>query len=223
MDEQKLQQFVAWLPTKFEEFGNKTPDEVANQLNELYNSDGGKEKLASLWQAFQQDIESQQMFAKGGKLNYLVETFAKGGKTKKCSCGCDLVTTMEKGGKVVTKCACGCKAKQVESYQEGGVPVQETTWAARKFGMPYKTQEVSDEKGKANIAQMLTKRNTLYRVIGRPMGGYENKTWQIISNQGTPKADTVFVSPRGNSFMPKQAPTWNAKFNQLFGTKKIKK
>lgn len=68
---------------------------------------------------------------------------------------------------------------------------------------------------------MITKNNTLYRVIGRPMGGYENKTWQIIKNQGTPAADTTFVSPRGNSFSPQQAPTWTNKFNQLFGTQPI--
>ena len=43
--------------------------------------------------------------AKGTKLKKLKSS------TKKCKCGCDLVTVKEKGGKVVSKCSCGCKPR----------------------------------------------------------------------------------------------------------------
>jgi len=48
----------------------------------------------------------------GSKLDY-ISSLRKGKKvsTKKCACGCDIVTTKEKGGKMVSKCACGCKNK----------------------------------------------------------------------------------------------------------------
>jgi hypothetical protein len=56
------------------------------------------------------------MFAKGGKLDYLVE-LKKGGKAKrKCKCGCNMIAVKEKGG-TMEKCACGCKVK---SHQQGG-------------------------------------------------------------------------------------------------------
>ena len=45
-------------------------------------------------------------------------------KSKKCSCGCDLVTKKEKGGKIVQSCACGCKPKfenggEIQKLQQG--------------------------------------------------------------------------------------------------------
>lgn len=50
---------------------------------------------------------------KGAKLKKL-QTMKKGKKVgaKKCSCGCDMITTKEKGGKLIYKCACGCGAKK---------------------------------------------------------------------------------------------------------------
>lgn len=60
-------------------------------------------------------IENLQLeqFKKGGKLQYLIR-LKKGGKVKasKCSCGCDLVKTVGKGGKLISKCACGCDGLQ---------------------------------------------------------------------------------------------------------------
>jgi hypothetical protein len=52
--------------------------------------------------------ETTQMAKSGGKLNYLnkLKKYKKGAR---CKCGCELVFTKEKGGKVTQKCACGCK------------------------------------------------------------------------------------------------------------------
>ena len=48
------------------------------------------------------------MAAKGAKLK----------KLKKCKCGCDMITTKDKGGKLISKCACGCKS-QVKKGEKG--------------------------------------------------------------------------------------------------------
>ena len=66
-------------------------------------------------------------FKEGGKLDYL-QSLKKGGKmkSKKCSCGCDLITKKEKGGKMVQSCACGCKPKlekggEIQKLRGGGL------------------------------------------------------------------------------------------------------
>lgn len=63
------------------------------------------------------DIEDDgfntQFAAKGAKIKMLK------GKTKKCSCGCDIVTRKESGGKLVSKCACGCKSETVKKALGG--------------------------------------------------------------------------------------------------------
>lgn len=49
-----------------------------------------------------------EMAKKGAKLKQL-KKYKKGNPIKKCSCGCDMITSKEAGGKLVSKCACGCK------------------------------------------------------------------------------------------------------------------
>lgn len=49
-----------------------------------------------------------EMAKKGAKLKKL-KKYKKGAPIKKCSCGCNMVTTKEAGGKLVSKCECGCK------------------------------------------------------------------------------------------------------------------
>ena len=48
MDEKKIQKFLEWLPTKFEEFKGKTLEEVAEDLNRLYETDEGKQTIQTL-------------------------------------------------------------------------------------------------------------------------------------------------------------------------------
>lgn len=112
MNEQELQEFVQWLPTSgIAEFDQKTPDEVVTILNGLSSEKDGETMIKTLIEQYKKSKEGSPetgMFKRGGKLVYLTELYKKGGKTKKCKCGCDLKRVMEKGG-VVEKCACGCK------------------------------------------------------------------------------------------------------------------
>ena len=73
------------------------------------------------WEKIQVDYETEQtdtipegpvIAKKGAKLNNLqrLQSYKKGKKvTKKCACGCDMVSTKGKGGKIISKCSCGCK------------------------------------------------------------------------------------------------------------------
>lgn len=55
-----------------------------------------------------------EMVKKGAKLKKLQE-YKKGKKmSKKCKCGCEMITSKEAGGKLVIKCACGCKNHKKE-------------------------------------------------------------------------------------------------------------
>ena len=79
-------------------------------------SDDPEGYISSLQDMFEEPSEEDEaIFAKkGAKLQKLL-SFKKRGSTK-CKCGCNLVRSKEKGGKIVSKCACGCKS----SLQEGG-------------------------------------------------------------------------------------------------------
>lgn len=64
--------------------------------------------------------EQQVTYAKkGAKLKKLME-LKKGGKAKKCSCGCDMITVKENGGKLTSKCSCNCNGGKMKKHQEGG-------------------------------------------------------------------------------------------------------
>lgn len=126
MDEKKIQNFLEWLPTKFEEFKGKSLEEVAEDLNRLYETDEGKQTIQTLMNTFleEQDKNSSK-FANGGilptsKLDYIVSLHKKGSKlkTKKCSCGCEMHKVLENGG-VVEKCACGCDTKKIVKAEKG--------------------------------------------------------------------------------------------------------
>lgn len=82
-------------------------DEDWDMLEAQYNDTDTESK--------QNANQSVSMYAKNGaKLEKLknLRSYKKGGGVKKCSCGCDMVSVKEKGGKIVTKCACGCSTKK---------------------------------------------------------------------------------------------------------------
>lgn len=84
-------------------------DEIVAELGQL--SDDDFDKLDEQYKV-QEEQESQnqaQFAAKGAKLQKL-----KAG-AKKCKCGCAMVTSKEKGGKLVSKCACGCDVKKAQA------------------------------------------------------------------------------------------------------------
>lgn len=86
--------FVQWLPQNIKQFEGslpkeiiepiataQSPEEVVNVLNQLSQSKEGNQIVSTMFQAFQ---ESQKtgMFAKGGKLEQLLNKYEPGGKIK---------------------------------------------------------------------------------------------------------------------------------------------
>lgn len=85
--QQTMMAFIQWLPQNAQQFEGsipkdiidpiaaaQSPEEVVNVLNQLSQSQEGTQLVSVMFQAFQ---ESQKagMFAKGGKLNYLVQKY----------------------------------------------------------------------------------------------------------------------------------------------------
>lgn len=81
MEQEELMQFVQWLPSKVEEFQNKTPEEIVGKLNELAQTGDGMNTISGLINQFKQE-QSAGMFKQGGKLAYLVNKFKDGGSAK---------------------------------------------------------------------------------------------------------------------------------------------
>lgn len=79
MNEQKLAQFVEWLPSSINEFKDKTPEEVVTILNKMAQTEDGMNAISDLINQFKQN---SQMFKKGGKLDILINKFQTGGKPK---------------------------------------------------------------------------------------------------------------------------------------------
>ena len=82
MNETDLIAFIQWLPTKIEAFQNKTPEEIAQVLNNMSKTEEGKAELEALIGEFKESNIETNMFKKGGRLDYLVEKFKKGGIKK---------------------------------------------------------------------------------------------------------------------------------------------
>ena len=85
--QQTMAAFVQWLPQNIQQFEGslpkeiiepiataQSPEEVVNVLNQLSQSQEGNQVVSAMFQAFQ---ESQKtgMFAKGGKLDYLIQKY----------------------------------------------------------------------------------------------------------------------------------------------------
>lgn len=92
---------------------------IESQVSNLNDQDRVKldEQFASLTPEEQQlyidnfeDDSEIQSAKKGARLDFL-KSLKK--ETTKCSCGCEMVSHKEKGGKITMKCACGCQAKNV--------------------------------------------------------------------------------------------------------------
>lgn len=84
---QTMAAFIQWLPQNIQQFEGslpkeviepiaaaQSPEEVVNVLNQLSQSQEGNQVVSAIFQAFQ---ESQKagMFAKGGKLDYLIQKY----------------------------------------------------------------------------------------------------------------------------------------------------
>ena len=196
MDEKKIQKFLEWLPTKFEEFKGKSLEEVAEDLNRLYETDEGKQTIQTLMNTFLEEQDKDpSKFANGGilptsKLDYIVSLHKKGGKlkTKKCSCGCEMHKVLENGG-VVEKCA---KSK-VETYQKGYL----TPWTFAFNSAKTTVLPNIDGGGQRTIQRVASPSGKVIDRIYAPGQGYTERVitptdttfTRVISNGGSGAPD----------------------------------
>lgn len=114
MNDQERIEFEQWLPQGVQMLSDKLPEEfvnvvsqaksveeIDNILNNLFQSEEGAQLINALYQAYKQ-ISSQQnvvgSMKAGGKLDYFINCFGRGGRTDKCGCGCKAIKA--KGGEV---------------------------------------------------------------------------------------------------------------------------
>lgn len=83
---------------KYDQIWAKAEEVAAGKISE--DQDSADQQAA---QAAQSDVQQAE---KGAKLNNLKKLQAA--KSKKCKCGCEMVSVKEIGGKMTSKCACGC-------------------------------------------------------------------------------------------------------------------
>ena len=85
--QQTMAAFIQWLPQNIQQFEGsipkdiidpiaaaQSPEEVVNVLNQLSQSQEGTQVVSVMFQTFQKSKKAG-MFAKGGKLNYLVQKY----------------------------------------------------------------------------------------------------------------------------------------------------
>lgn len=70
MDNKELQEFIAWLPNNIEDFKGKTPEEVANMLNDMSKTEDGMSMIEGMIATFK---ESVMKYGLGDKIISLVK------------------------------------------------------------------------------------------------------------------------------------------------------
>lgn len=114
MNEQEMMAFMEWIPGAVAQLQDQLPQEFVQAvsqaqsvedidgiLTEMAQSDEGSQLINALYQAFQQSNAQQSSLMasmkKGGKIDYFVNCFAKGGSV---NCNCNKpVKAFEPGGK----------------------------------------------------------------------------------------------------------------------------
>jgi hypothetical protein len=95
--------------SKMSETAGKNPSTTSKQMEGISNGlqTAGNNML-------RQYKKGKEGFDKNG---FPIKKQEKGGsvkKKRKCSCGCDLVISKDKGGKLTSKCACNCKGGKMK-------------------------------------------------------------------------------------------------------------
>lgn len=83
--EQMMAAFVQWLPTKIPEFQKMKPEQIVQQLNQLSQTEEGKNYIMNLMAQFNEEYKSQSI-RNGGKVHDFICKHAKGGRVD-CGCG----------------------------------------------------------------------------------------------------------------------------------------
>lgn len=77
--EKEFMAFVEWLPKNIEKFANVKPEDIISYLEELGKTPEGQNELKTLISKYKQGKNQINLNRQGGKINYLVNKFAKGG------------------------------------------------------------------------------------------------------------------------------------------------
>lgn len=206
MKETELINFIKWLPTQIKEFQDKTPEEIAEILNQMSKTEQGKSKIEELINEFNSKTE---MFREGGKLNYLVEKFKNGSKYNRKQArqnkeaaglyyidentGQQLRNPIDKGN-LKAKVA---KAKAVDGYQDETFVnnFDRDVYRGRKRALKQTNPELSRRERKAEaLLAHKTSPNINPDLIG-PIG-YEKITFQ------RPKSGIVTVGDISSEIIP---------------------
>lgn len=173
---------------KITEAAGQLGDEDWDQLDKQYTD------------SQQQSQDSDLQFAaKGAKLKKLKAT-----KTAKCSCGCELITTKEEGGKISTKCACGCKNVKhiIKKKQMGG--------SLDNIINDYKIGEIISEfKKGGSIKKSLVKK--------KQSGGDTEMVSQVVQKKGG-RIKKAQVGATINKYNPKK-PYSKTNFDNTYNKK----
>lgn len=205
MNEQQLTAFVQFCSQIVPEFKDMPLESVAEALGQLSKSN--PEVLEQLYAEF---TKSQQVFKKGGKLDYLVDKFKQGGKsTKKCSCGCDIVKVAEKGG-IVERCACGCKSNVVKADE--GTKTQGIERQVQPSGLkglmwkPTMTKYPSEDGISRSVAEVVKPNNDTLTIIKGPWTSFERLSSPDGSIEYRRMGDDGITTYKNTGLFSKPAP-----------------
>lgn len=87
--------FIQWLPTKIPEFQQMQPEQIVEQLNQMSQTEEGKNYINDLMAQFYQEMQGQTM-RNGGKIKDFICKHAKGGRVD-CGCNGTKVSIGQKG------------------------------------------------------------------------------------------------------------------------------
>lgn len=194
MEEQKLQEFLIWLPENIDDFAGMQPEQVAQSLNNLIKTDEGKQTLQTLWLTFEE--QGSQKFALGGKLNYIISLHKEGGKFSKCKCGCTIQKIMKNGG-IVEKCACGCK---INKNEDGGI-ISNTKPNSKnlKPGIIKGKEGITPDESPKRRSNLIIPRETVGRFANLFGNGYKAST--TTKDEKGKALLGEFISPKENKLI----------------------
>ena len=191
MNDQEMMEFEQWLPQGVQMLSDKLPEEfvnvisqaksveeIDNILNNLSQSEEGAQLINALYQAYKQ-VSSQQnvvgSMKAGGKLDYFVNCFGRGGKTNKCGCGCK--TIKAKGGEVF--------------------PAPKTTYSDKKTGEELSLEEAYSRLEDIHLVE--TTPDILSRL--HDINNKANMLWNLrkLPTNGVIRSESIIVAnPEGS-------------------------
>lgn len=178
MNKEDLVEFVHWLPTKFQEFQNATPEEIVQTLNSLAQDDKGKQTIEGMFKTFEQEKNGTGMFRNGGKLDY-IKSLKKGGKIVG---ECITCRKMDKGGEATRN---NDKAEANAYYKWGVTPWNFAFRNAKSTPLP----QIAAGNGPRSLKRVYSSTGRSIDRVQTP-GAYTDRD---IS----PQLDTVFTIHRG--------------------------